>query len=167
MSVDDKKKLYQEGLGRTADCRPRLEPSVGPNLRLGSLRGCNPLVWHPRPIDLAVGILHDFDFRMIVDCYAGDGAWALANIEMTHPRPYVGITMGSSHTKLCNMIVGGAVKCAMATAGHTFCSDESSALIQAVCPDIMNKLEDDQEDEYFPEDEEDDQQSGLSEGEAL
>ena len=137
MSVDDKKKLYQEGLGRTADCRPRLEPSVGPNLRLGSLRGCNPLVWHPRPIDLAVGILHDFDFRMIVDCYAGDGAWALANIEMTHPRPYVGITMGSLHTKLCNMIVGGAVKCAMATAGHTFCSDESSALIQAVCPDIM------------------------------
>ena len=47
MSVDDKKKLYQEGLGRTADCRPRLEPSVGPNLRLGSLRGCNPRVWHP------------------------------------------------------------------------------------------------------------------------
>ena len=62
----------------------------------------------------------------------------MANIEMTHPRPYVGITMGSPHTKLCNTIVGGAVKCAMATAGHTFCYDESSALIQAVCPDIMN-----------------------------
>ena len=137
MSVDDKKKLYHEGLGRAADCRPRLEPSVGPNLRLGSLRGCNPLVWHPRPIDLAVGIVHYFDFRMIEDCYAGDGARALADIEMTHPRPYVGITMGSSHTKLCNIIVGGAVKCAMATAGHTFCSDESSALIQAVCADIM------------------------------
>ena len=167
MSVDDKKKLYQEGLGRTADCRPRLEASVGPNLRLGSLRGCNPLVWYLRPIDLAVGVLHGFDFMMIVDCYAGDGAWALANIEMTHPRPYVGITMGSSHTKLCNMIESGAVKCAMAFAAHTFCSDESSALIQAVCPDIMNTLEDDKEDEDFPEDEEDDQQSGLSESEAV
>ena len=55
----------------------------------------------------------------------------------------------------------------MATAGHTFCSDESSALIQAVCPDIMKQMEDDQEDDDFPEDEEDDQQSGLSEGEAL
>ena len=166
MGVDDKKKLYTEALGYPADCRPRAMVQAnydGPKIRLGSFKGCNPLVWQPRSIELARGILQDFDFRMIVDCYSGDGAWASANVQLDQPRPYVGMTMSPMHTRFLQAVVGNAVKTAMATDGHSFCTNESAAVIKAVCPDIMEKLQNEEE-EAFPEQDEDDDDA-VSDGE--
>ena len=79
MEPEDKHKLYAQALGgRRVDTRPRTSEDVG-NLRLGSLRGCNPLVWHPRSIDLAKGILSDFDFKTVVDCFSR--RWCLGSCQ--------------------------------------------------------------------------------------
>lgn len=170
MDADTKKKLYMEAFGRGADCRARECTQAGwegPKLKIGSLKGCNPLVWVPRSIDLAVGFLTDFDFRMIVDCYAGDAVWAMANIQLDTPRPYVGMTMCSLHTKFCTMVVGNGIKTAMATAGHSFCNSESTALIEAVCPEIFAQIQEDKgdDDDDFPKEAaSDDEEDAVSDG---
>ena len=82
MDVADKEKLYKEALGRAPDCRSKGDH---PRLRLGSLKGCLPLVWHPRSIDLAKCMLQDFDFKQIVDLYSGDASWALAHAQLPVP----------------------------------------------------------------------------------
>ena len=148
MHAADKETLYKEAFGRSPDCRAKSDdPAVTRPLRLGSLKGCNPLVWHPRSIDLAKGILSDFDFKMVVDCYAGDAAWALANLQMSHPRPYIGMTMCPSHSAWLTKIVCSAIRESMATEGHQFCDNESLALMQVAFPGIMRRVENQEEDE--------------------
>jgi hypothetical protein len=153
MEVEDKDRLYKEAFGRSPDCRPKSsDPLVTKKLNLGSIKGCCPLVWQPRSIPLACCILNDFNFKMVVDCYAGDGAWARANLQSSHPRPYVGMTMCKLHSKFLTLIASGAIKEAMATEGHEFCDTESLAMIEAVFPDIITRVQNQEEDE-FPQDE--------------
>ena len=153
MKPADKQKLYAQALGgRRVDTRPRTSEDVG-NLRLGSFRGCNPLVWHPRSIDLVKGILSVFDFKMVVDCFPGDGAWALANLKLPQPRLYEGMTMCNLHTVILKQVTTSAIKFAMATGGHAFCDNESLQFIEGLFPDVMKQFEENDE-EYFPDDDE-------------
>ena len=154
METDDKDRLYKQAFGRSADCRPKSsDPSITNKLNLGSVKGCCPLVWQPRSIQLAQSILKDFDFKMVVDCYAGDGAWAQANLQMSHPRPYIGMTMCALHSKWLTKIACNVIKEAMATDGHEFCNSESLSMIEAAFPDIIEKVQN-QEETDFPEEEE-------------
>ena len=159
MEIEDKDRLYKEAIGRSPDCRPKSsDPLVTKKLNLGSIKGCCPLVWQPRSIPLACGILNDFNFKMIVDCYAGDGAWARANLQTSHPRPYIGMTMCKLHSKWLTTIACNAIKEAMATDGHEFCDTESLSMIEAVFPDIIEKVQN-QEEDYFPQEEDGDDSS--------
>ena len=56
------------------------------------------MAWHPRNPCLAVAIFNDFDFKQIVDVYAGDGAWAVANLQNLLPKPHISVTMGDHHS---------------------------------------------------------------------
>ena len=162
MDAADKEKLYKEALGRSPDCRS----TVGdPKLRLGSLKGCLPLVWHPRSIDLGKSILQDFENKQIVDVYSGDASWAVATALLSQPKPYIGLTMSSSHSSRNTKIVHSAIKEAMATEGHQFCSNESLSLIQEAFPDIARKVEQCEEEQDVPEESEGGEESSLSEGE--
>ena len=74
--------------------------------------------------------------------------------------------MGPSHSKFCTIVVGGAIKTAMATSGHAFCNQESTALIEAVCPEILETVkarEAEEDDDEFPQ--EDENEFSASEGE--
>ena len=101
---------------------------------------------------------------MIVDIYAGDGAWARANLQTSHPRPYIGMTMCKLHSKWLTTIACNAIKEAMATDGHEFCDTESIAMIEAVFPDIIEKVQNQEEDE-FPQEEDGDDDSSPSDAE--
>ena len=163
MEIEDKDRLYKQAFGRGADCRAKSsDPLVTRRLNLGSVKGCLPLVWQPRSIEFAKAILTDFDFRMIVDCYAGDSAWAVANLQMDHPRPYIGMTMCALHSTWLSKIACNAIKEAMATDGHEFCNSESLSLIEAAFPDIIEKVQN-QEESDFPEEEEGEESSPSDE----
>jgi hypothetical protein len=165
MEIEDKDRLYKMAFGRVPDCRPKSsDPLVTNKLNLGSIKGCCPLVWQPRSIALACGILNDFNFKMIVDIYAGDGAWARANLQSPHPRPYIGMTMCKLHSTWLTTISSSAIKEAMATDGHEFCDTESIAMIEAVFPDIIEKVQNQEEDE-FPQEEDGDDDSSPSDAE--
>ena len=113
------------------------------------------MVWHPRNPDLTLGIYNDFGFKMLVDCWAGDGSWAVANLKNSVPNPYVGLTMCGHHAALLSRITNTAIKRAMATDGHRFCDKESLQLTEGLFPDVV-KLIEDPEPQVFPEDDEDD-----------
>ena len=115
---------------------------------------------------MAKGILSDFDFKMVVDCFPGDGAWALANLNLPQPRPYVGMTKCNLRTVFFLKKLGttSAIKFAMAIEGHAFCDNVSLQFIEGLFPDGMNKLEENDE-EDFPDDDEEDQHSVPSEAE--
>ena len=104
MDPEDKKKLYAMALsGREVDVRPKTceSDSQAKKLRLGTLRGCCPMTWFPRNPALAMALIHDFDLKMVVDCYAGDGAWAIGNLKLSSPKPYIGFTMSQPHSFFC------------------------------------------------------------------
>ncbi len=162
MEVADKERLYKYASGRNPDCRSK---GGDPKLRLGSVKGCLPLVWHPRSIDLAKSLLQDFEFKQMVDLYSGDASWALAKAQLSAPKPYIGFTMSSVHSTWNTKIVHIAIREAMATDGHNFCSNESLSLIQQAFPDIARRVEQGEEEEDVPEESEGGEQSELSEGE--
>ena len=112
-------------------------------------------MWQPRDINFAKGILIDFGFKQIVDMHAGDGAWALANLKMEKPVPYVGLTLCAHHNTFLTKIVQAAVRAAMATDGHAFCDHESQALVTLLFPEEVKALQEEDEEENFPEEVED------------
>ena len=162
MEAADKENLYKEALGRAPDCRSKGDH---PRLRLGSLKGCLPLVWHPRSIDLAKSLLQDFQCKQMVDLYSGDASWALANAQLSVPKPYIGFTMSSVHSTWNTKVVHHSIREAMATDGHSFCSNDSLSLIQQVFLDIARRMEQDEEEENMPEESDGGEPSDLSEGE--
>ena len=162
MEVADKVRLYNEALGRSPDCRSK---GGDPKLRLGSVKGCLPLVWFPRSIDLAKSLLQDFEFKQMVDLYSGDASWALANAQLSTPKPYIGFTMSSAHSSWNTKIVHSSIREAMATEGHNFCSNESLSLIQLAFPDVARRVEQGEEEQNVPEESDGGEQSELSEAE--
>ena len=101
----------------------------------------------------------------MVDLYSGDASWALANAQLSVPTPYIGLTMSSVHSSWNTKIVNFAIREAMATEGHDFCTNESLSLIQQAFPDIARRVEQGEEEQDVPEESEGGEQSELSEGE--
>ena len=63
------------------------------------------------------------------------------------------MTMCALHSKWLTTIVCNGIKEAMATDGHEFCNSESLSMIEAAFPDIIEKVQNQEEDD-FPEEEE-------------
>ena len=145
MDPEDKKRLYAMALsGREVDVRPKTceSDSQAKKLRLGTLRGCCPMTWFPRSPAFTKALINDWDLKMVVDCYAGDGSWAIGNLMLSSPTPYVGLTMSQPHTYFLTKITTKQLKKAMATAGHTFCDDDSLDLITKLYAELVKDIDD-------------------------
>ena len=92
---------------------------------------------------------------MIVDCWVGDGPWAVANLKNIVPTPYLCLTMGGHHTVFVSKITNAVIKTMMAPDGRHFCEKESLHFIWGLFSDVVKQIED-HNPQDVPEDDEDD-----------
>ena len=112
------------------------------------------MTWFPRSPAFTKALINDWDLKMVVDCYAGDGAWAIGNLMLSSPCPYVGLTMSQPHNYFLTKITTKQLKKAMATAGHSFCDDDSLDLITKLYAELVQDIEAPPKSEFPKDDDE-------------